>query len=531
MDEGAARTHCVSAYIIFLMRKLCLIFFLTLSSANLIAQQEVIYHIFQRSFFDSNADGYGDLKGIEQKLNYLQDLGVSSILLTPLYQSEFYHNYFATDFEKIDEEYGTFQEYIELVKEVHRRGMKIYQDVEMQYVTAEHLWFMDSYKNPNSRFDRYIYYLDDENATPWWFYNIKEFTTYNNLKQRIAVVNMNNPAVRDYTFNILNFWTDPNKDGKFDDGVDGFRIDHMMDDLDNQKRLPDLFKNFWTPILSKLKQSNPSLTIIAEQANWFSLGHEYFHEAMVDRVFAFGLSWAIETFNKEKLIAAADSILTRNPPGKDQIIFIENHDTRRIASVKGMSMGKLKVAATLNLLLGGVPLIYYGQEIGMKGKQMKGATDGNDIPIREAFDWYRTMEGKGVALWYRNSGPWWDLTNMKQNDGISVEEQRSDKNSLWNHYKKIIAVRNSNEALANGKYRTVMNQNSQVFTFSRLSEKQQIVVVVNLSSEPQRAILTFPLESKFTSAQSLIDNETRTLMESAFATHLPPAGIQIFEMK
>ena len=513
------------------MRKLCLIFFLTLSSANLIAQQEVIYHIFQRSFFDSNADGYGDLKGIEQKLNYLQDLGVSSILLTPLYQSEFYHNYFATDFEKIDEEYGTFQEYIELVKEVHRRGMKIYQDVEMQYVTAEHLWFMDSYKNPNSRFDRYIYYLDDENATPWWFYNIKEFTTYNNLKQRIAVVNMNNPAVRDYTFNILNFWTDPNKDGKFDDGVDGFRIDHMMDDLDNQKRLPDLFKNFWTPILSKLKQSNPSLTIIAEQANWFSLGHEYFHEAMVDRVFAFGLSWAIETFNKEKLIAAADSILTRNPPGKDQIIFIENHDTRRIASVKGMSMGKLKVAATLNLLLGGVPLIYYGQEIGMKGKQMKGATDGNDIPIREAFDWYRTMEGKGVALWYRNSGPWWDLTNMKQNDGISVEEQRSDKNSLWNHYKKIIAVRNSNEALANGKYRTVMNQNSQVFTFSRLSEKQQIVVVVNLSSEPQRAILTFPLESKFTSAQSLIDNETRTLMESAFATHLPPAGIQIFEMK
>ena len=513
------------------MRKLCLIFFLTLSSANLIAQQEVIYHIFQRSFFDSNADGYGDLKGIEQKLNYLQDLGVSSILLTPLYQSEFYHNYFATDFEKIDEEYGTFQEYIELVKEVHRRGMKIYQDVEMQYVTAEHLWFMDSYKNPNSRFDRYIYYLDDENATPWWFYNIKEFTTYNNLKQRIAVVNMNNPAVRDYTFNILNFWTDPNKDGKFDDGVDGFRIDHMMDDLDNQKRLPDLFKNFWTPILSKLKQSNPSLTIIAEQANWFSLGHEYFHEAMVDRVFAFGLSWAIETFNKEKLIAAADSILTRNPPGKDQIIFIENHDTRRIASVKGMSMGRLKVAATLNLLLGGVPLIYYGQEIGMKGKQMKGATDGNDIPIREAFDWYRTMEGKGVALWYRNSGPWWDLTNMKQNDGISVEEQRSDKNSLWNHYKKIIAVRNSNEALANGKYRTVMNQNSQVFTFSRLSEKQQIVVVVNLSSEPQRAILTFPLESKFTSAQSLIDNETRTLMESAFATHLPPAGIQIFEMK
>ena len=195
----------------------------------------------------------------------------------------------------------------------------------------------------------------------------------------------------------------------------------MTDDLDNQHRLTDLFKIFWTPVLTKLKNTNPSLTIIAEQANWFSLGHEYFHEAMVDRVFAFGLSWAIETFNKEKLIAAADSILTRNPPGKDQIVFIENHDTRRIASVKGISHGQLKVAATLNLLLGGVPLIYYGQEIGMKGRQIKGATDGNDIPIREAFDWYRTMEGKGVALWYRNSGPWWELTNLKPNDGISYE--------------------------------------------------------------------------------------------------------------
>lgn len=512
------------------MRKLLFIFLFFLHSLALFAQQEVIYHVFQRSFFDSNADGHGDLKGIEQKLNYLQDLGVTSILLTPLYQSEFYHNYFATDFEKIDEEYGSLQEYIDLVKEIHRRGMKIYQDVEMQYVTGEHLWFMDSYKNPNSRFDRYIYYLDEANASPWWLYNIKEFTTYNNLKQKIAVVNMNNPAVRDYTFNILNFWVDPNKDGNFDDGVDGFRFDHMMDDLDNQHRLTDLFKIFWTPIVTKLKDTNSSLTIIAEQANWFSLGHEYFYEAMVDRVFAFGLSWAIETFNKEKLMAAADSILTRNPSGKDQIVFIENHDTRRMASVKNISNGQLKVAATLNLLMGGVPLIYYGQEIGMKGRQMKGATDGNDIPIREAFDWYRTMEGKGVALWYRNSGPWWDMTNLKPNDGISYEEQRSDENSLWNHYRKIIGLRNSNKALSVGAYKSVATQNDQVFTFLRSTTDQKIVVAVNLSAQPQRAILTFPLDANYKSAKSLINSEIRNLTEGAFAIQLPPNGIKVLEL-
>src|SRR5689334_15362147 len=195
--------------------------------------QEVIYHVFQRSFFDSNGDGHGDLKGMESKLNYLQDLGVTSILLTPLYQSEFYHNYFATDFEKIDGEYGTMEEYLSLVKAVHKRKMKIYQDVEMQYVTHEHPWYMQSLNNPASPYSKYVYYDDVENKKPFFFFNVPEFTTYNNLKQKIAVVNMNSPEVRKYTFDVLNFWVDPNKDGKFDDGVDGFRFDHMMDDLDN----------------------------------------------------------------------------------------------------------------------------------------------------------------------------------------------------------------------------------------------------------------------------------------------------------
>src|SRR6187551_3164282 len=277
--------------------------------------QEVIYHVFQRSFFDSNNDGHGDLKGMEIKLDYLQDLGVTSILLTPLYQSAFYHNYFATDFEKIDPKYGTMEEYLSLVKEVHKRKMKIYQDVEMQYVTHEHPWYISSLNNIASPYSKYVYYDDAENKKPFFFYNIPEFTTYNGLKQKIAVVNMNNPAVRQYTFDVLNFWLDPNNDGKFDDGVDGFRFDHMMDDLDNFKKVPNLFKTFWTPITLDLKKTNPNITLIAEQANWFSLGREYFRDANIDRVFAFYLSWAIEKMDKKELIKAADSTLTGNPKG------------------------------------------------------------------------------------------------------------------------------------------------------------------------------------------------------------------------
>lgn len=499
-------------------------------NSSLYGQHEVIYHVFQRSFYDSNGDGHGDLKGIEQKLNYLQDLGVTSILMTPLYQSEFYHNYFATDFEKIDQEYGSMRDYLDLVKEVHRRGMKIYQDVEMQYVSHEHPWFIDSYKNPGSRFGKYIYYLDNQNKTPFWFYNISEFTTYNNLKQKIAVVNLNNPAVRKYTLDVLKFWIDPNKDSVFDDGVDGFRFDHMMDDLDNLKRLPNLFKNFWTPVITELKKTNQSLTIIAEQANWFSLGHEYFREAMVDRVFAFGLNWAIESFDKTKLREAADSILTKNPDHKEQIIFIENHDTRRFASVKNIHAGKLKVAATLNILLGGIPLIYYGQELGMKGKQIKGATDGNDIPIREAFEWYGSIQGKGSALWYKNSGSWWDNSNIKPNDGISFEEQNPDSRSLLNHYRKLIQLKKSNESLAHGDYRFVANNNDQLFSFLRFTSKEKVVVIVNLSPNTQRAMVMVPAEQGPSSAKSLLTDEVKKFTEDSFAVDLAPYDMQIFKL-
>ncbi|MBS1950378.1 MAG: hypothetical protein OJF59_000297 [Cytophagales bacterium] len=492
--------------------------------------QEVIYHVFQRSFFDSNGDGHGDLKGMQQKLDYLQDLGVTSILLTPLYQSEFYHNYFATDFEKIDSKYGTLDEYLSLVKEVHRRNMKIYQDVEMQYVTHEHAWYKSSYGHPHSPYSNYVYYEDSLNLKPFFFYNIPEFTTYNNLKQKIAVVNMNNPAVRKYTFDVLNFWVDPNKDGRFDDGVDGFRLDHMMDDLDNFKKLPHLFKNFWTPVLTSLKKTNPSIKIIAEQANWFSLGREYFREAAVDRVFAFYLSWAIEKMDKKELIKAADSTLTKNYEGKEQIVFIENHDTRRLASVSGMNQGKLKIAATLNLLLGGIPLIYYGQEIGMTGKQLKGKTDGNDIPIREAFEWTANATGKGMTFWYKGTGPWWDSTHVKPFDGISVEEQRNDPQSLFNYYKKMIQLKKSYPALAQGKYQDVENDNNKIFSFLRYTHTEKCLVVVNLSDKPQQTIISSGNE-KFKTAKSLLSNENLKLINNeSLSLAMPPYGVQVYKL-
>lgn len=453
------------------------------------AQEEVIYHVFQRSFFDSNNDGHGDLKGINQKLDYLQDLGVTSILLTPLYVSDFYHNYFAKDFEGIDPEYGTMADYLALVKEIHKRKMKVYQDVEMQYVAGTHQWFQESFNNPKSKFSGYLLYEDAENKKPFYFYGVPEFTLYDNSKQQIIVVNMKSEKVKDYTQKVLQYWIDPNKDGKFDDGVDGFRLDHMMDNLDNMNKLTNLFEDFWTPLLTNLKTVNPELKIIAEQANWASYGHDYLTKGSVDEVFAFRLAFAISKFDKAEIEKAADSTFLYNPKGKNQIVFLENHDTNRFASNDNMTLPKAKAAAAIQFLIGGIPSIYYGQEIGMKGKhEQLGMTDGNDIPIREAFDWYAS-DGKGMALWYKDSGPWWDKRSQKPNDGISLAEQNKDKQSLWYFYQGMMQLRKKYPVLQTGVYANVANNNPEVLTFSR-TLKQSMIVAVNLSAEAQELTLS-----------------------------------------
>jgi len=504
---------------------LCLAFAIQIGTGH--SQPEIIYHVFQRSFFDSNGDGNGDLEGMRQQLDYLQDLGVTTILLTPLYQSDFYHNYFATDFEKIDPAYGSIQEYLALVREVHRRKMKIYQDVEMQYVTGKHPWFKDSYQNPSSPYSPYVFYKDKEQRQPWYFFDFPEFTTYNNSKQQIAVVDMRSREVKEYTKKVLAFWIDPNGDGRFDDGVDGFRLDHMMDDLDYAGRLTNLFRDFWTPLLTDLRKKNPSLKIIAEQANWGSYGYDYFTKGAVDRVFAFRLKFAIESFDKKKILAAADSTFLHLPAGAQQVIFLENHDTPRFASLKNINQEQQKVAATLSLLMGGIPSIYYGQEIGMKGKAMHGTTDGNDIPLREAFDWYTNASGPGMALWYKNTGPWWDSTNLKPHDGISLEEQKQDPRSLWNHYRNMIRLKKEYSALATGKYEAIANNNDRILSFERRAGKNRAIVVVNLSGVAQNAVLSIGGSGKM---KTIFGEKGRQrLQKRELSIEMPAYGIQVWK--
>ena len=453
-------------------------------------QSEIFYHVFQRSFFDSNGDQHGDLNGLRIKLDYLQDLGITSILLVPLCESPFYHNYFPNDFREIDSKYGLLEDFQLLVHEVHERDMKIYLDMEIHYVAEDHIWFKESFRNPESVFSDFIIYNEHGNEEPESIiYDLKILESYDGRQKKVTTVNLYYPEVKKYIFEEFKFWTDPLSDGSLKYGVDGFRIDHMMDDLDSKGKIVNIFDRFWKPLFKEIRQINPDITFMGEQADWESYGRNYFILADIDLMFAFPLKFAIESFDKSRIQKAINDYLYYTPAYKEQLVFIENHDTDRYATTIAQHSEKLRIGAAFNIFLIGVPIIYYGQELGMLGKggfEAYGKSDGNDIPRREAFRWNSVVETPGTCLWYKNSGPWWDESSLSDHDGISVEEQQSNSQSLLNFYKNAIAIHKQIN-LETRWLEIVENDNSCVISFLRRAKSRDklLLVNINLSNENQ----------------------------------------------
>jgi len=481
-------------------------------------ENEIIYHTFLRSFYDSNGDRHGDLNGLREKLDYLQELGVTSVLLTPLYYSDFYHNYFPIDFEKIDTEFGTKEDYFALLSEMHRRGMKLFMDMEIHYVTEDHLWYKDSYQNPASIYSEYIIYNGPDNTDPEpMIYNLTELQSYDGKIIKCCTTDLYNKNVRDYHYQLFKYWVDPDEDGNFNDGIDGFRLDHIMDDLDWKGKITGLLENFWKPLFVRLREINPDIVFIGEQADW-GYGEDYYIKGDLNCLFAFPLSQSIRKFDAEDIKNKIDTTCLVTPINKYQLIFTENHDMPRVATALERDVPKMKIAATLNLLLKGVPVIYYGQEIGMTGANgfgKYGSTDGNDIPVREAFEWYTKVEGQGMALWYKETGPWWNESNLKSDDGISLEEQKFSPNSLWNYYKQLITVRKENSAISSGEYHEIVNNNIDLISFSRSNEHQDIIIIMNLNENEQEANLDLSGLAKIKTYNRIFDLMKENYLETA----------------
>ncbi|MBK9106625.1 MAG: hypothetical protein IPL92_19220 [Saprospiraceae bacterium] len=452
---------------------------------------EIIYHVNQRSFYDSNGDRHGDLNGFVEKLGYLKELGVTTILFTPLYESDFYHNYFAKDYDKIDPEYGSMEDYLAFVKAVHHEGLRFIMDMETQYAQNGNKWFDESFKKPGSPYTSFIHYSDSLNRYPDQFYipsgsDLKAFKAWPDKELYIVYLDLNNQKTKEWTKAFYTHWVDPNGDGKFDDGVDGYRIDHMMDNLDERGLFTDMFVNFWNPVFKACKAVNPDLFVVGEQSNWGEYGEDMIAKSGIDASFGFPIQFALAGTPEYFRGTSADSTLKyslnainigkqvtetlkRIPKDKYYISFLENHDTDRFATIVQKDKAKLRCGAVLNILLPGIPSIYYGQELGVPGHIGDWGYDVNHIPVREAFPWTPDPDDAGTAAFYKDSGPWWDQSYFKtgESEELALSTQQKDSSSLWNLYHQLIPFRKTNAAIRNGDFKLIETGEPDLLAFSR----------------------------------------------------------------
>ena len=454
------------------------------------AGEEVFYHVFMRSFADANGDRIGDLAGLTAQLGYLRELGITSILLTPLQPSPFYHNYFATDFKAIEPAYGTMEDYTAFVRAAHAHGLKVYLDQEIQYVGEGHPWLEQSRGKPDAPFADYLLWRDPAHTEPEPFLDQARWEGYDGRHIAIAMVDMNQPAVKRYFEDLLLFFADPHGDGSGRDGVDGFRIDHMMDDLDHKGLATNLFAEFWTPIFDTLRERRPGFRILAEQSDW-GFGEDWLVEGDADLVFAFPLRGALIELDKAAIVEAARKTAAITPDSKGQIVFLENHDTDRFMSVLERdgstddAPARARAGAALALLMQGEPLLYYGQELGMRGITRTGTlSDSAHIPLREAMRWSADLGAPGSATWYQGDQPWWTDRYNRSSDGVSVEEQDADAGSLLNWYRSLLALRQSRPELRNGDQQFACPDSPDIVCLLRTSGTRRTLLLANLGTTP-----------------------------------------------
>lgn len=433
------------------------------------AKGKVIYHIFVRSFFDSNDDGIGDFQGIAEKVDYLNNLGVDIVLLSPMYDSPSNHGYDVVDYFNVTKDFGTMDDFISMVQEIHKRDMKIMLDIPFSFASKKSKYFRDAKENPDSKYDKWFYFANLQNSIfhSWNFRRDKSEREV--ISADLVAWNVNNPEVAKFHSEVAKFWLDPGKTGDRNNGVDGFRIDSAH----------NINHGYLKFLRSELKKYDQNVLLLGQiwEAQEKILG--YLDNEM-DIVFDFPLKDAIDknSITDIKNVLQLQNEVFQNTGALSR--FGSNHDMTRMAEKKDEKMFKLY--STLLLTLNGMPRIYYGDEIGTKGN-----SDGGDRNVRKPMNWYKSQEGKGMTTWQ----------GMDDIDfeGISVEEQQDKSKSTLEFYKKLLKIRRDNiEVFKNGKIEIIENENDQLLAYFVKSEKETILVILNFGNKTD---LKIKFNSKF----------------------------------
>jgi alpha-amylase len=441
---------------------------------------DVYYEVFVRAFYDSKGNGIGDLNGVTAKLDYIKSLGVSGIWLMPINPSPSYHGYDITDYEGINPQYGTLQDFKHLVDEAHKRGIKVVMDMVINHTSDQHPWFKAAQNPKDPHHDWYVWAkpgsdLKAISATggPAWHrapngqYYVGVFTS------AMPDLNYDNPAVRKEMIDVGKFW--------LRQGVDGFRLDaaqHIYDDLRSDMDSPVALKKnvtWWSEYLRGLEAVDPDVWLVGEVArpNPDDLTP---YMGPLSTVFNFPVATQlIDSVKQERDLGIGKGLeytyaAYRAHAGDhfDDAPFLSNHDQERVMSQLDGNGAHMRLAAAMLLTLPGHPFIYYGEELGMQGRKP-------DEDIREPMRWYRNGKGPGLAAWKGWS--------TRDGPDISVEAEQADSDSLLNLYRKLIGWREQVSALRDGVLRNAMVNDPHVLAYTLQDAQSRVLVVHNLSRE------------------------------------------------
>ena len=451
------------------------------------AQQEtywwndaVFYEIFVRSFYNSGNDGIGDLKGLTQKLDYLNDgdpattfdLGISGIWLMPISKSPSYHGYDVTDYRAINPDYGTLEDFRAFLDAAHARGIRVIIDFVMNHSSSLHPWFTSSASASTSPYRNwYIWRTSNPgDKGPWGqqVWHARNGAYYFGLfGSEMPDLDYSNPEVKNEMFDTAKFWLDSVK-------VDGFRLDaikHLFEDGAIMENAPATL-TFLQEFRQYYKKVNPEAMAVGEVSSGNDAIKKYADGTKVDFCFEFPLSYAIfRSVNAGQPDRIKDqmAVTVASYPYLQYAPFLTNHDIDRIFGFFGNDLSKMKLAAAVYLTLPGIPFMYYGEEIAMIGS-------GQDENKRRPMQWT-----DGANAGFSTRTPWYPVdTNYAD---FNVSDMQADQTSLWHWYRTLISVRNANTALRRGDYVVMTSDKPNLYAFARRTGDEIIIVLHNFQTQ------------------------------------------------
>ena len=509
----------------------------------------VVYQIYPRSFKDSNGDGIGDINGIREKLDYLKELGIDVIWLSPVYKSPNDDNgYDISDYYDIMDEFGTMEDMDNLLKEANERGIKILMDLVVNHTSDEHKWFIEAKKSKDNEYRDYYIWRDSVDGNEpndlgstfsgsAWQYDETTGQYYLHLfSKKQPDLNWENGKVRNEVYKMMNFWVDK--------GIGGFR----MDVIDLIGKVPDEMITGNGPKLHEYLQEMNKAAL--EGKDLLTVGETWGATPDVAKLYSnperkelsmvfqfehIGLDqiegkekWDVKSLELLDLKKVLSKWQTELEGQGWNSLFWNNHDLPRIVSRWGNDkeyrIESAKMLATLLHGMKGTPYIYQGEELGMTNVRFDDINDYNDI---ESLNMYKDRLSQGYShneimesiyakgrdnartpmQWddSENAGfttgtPW--LAVNKNYDKINAKQCLQDENSIFNHYKKLIDIRKNNDTIIYGDYKLLCEDDENIFAYVRELNGDKILVVCNFYDKD----VEFKFDGDFNYSKVLLSN-------------------------